>query len=163
MKWSDLKDTPVVSVADAARLGFVDDAYLDAAGRQVLGFAVRRGGLVTHRSAMRYSDVQAIGEDAVTVRDAAVLNDPGRFSQLDTGVTAEKVRGLEVVTEGGSKVGSVGDLAFDDNVSSVTSLILSENLLDRLRGQEHTIPATAIQSVSDQLLVVDNGVATEAG
>lgn len=161
MKWSELKNTPVISLADASRLGFVDDAYLDQTGQTVLGFAVRRGGLLTRHSATVFADVQAIGADALTVRDASALNDPKRFSDLENSLMAEEVLGSNVVTEGGDKIGAVGNLILSDDVHAVTELVLSEGLLGRLRGKEQVIPVSAVQSWSDQLVIVDNSAALQ--
>lgn len=162
MKWSDLKHTPVISLSDASRLGFVDDAYLDQMGRTVLGFAIRRGGLVTRRSATVFTDVQAIGADALTVRDASALNDSKRFSDLENSIMAEDVLGSSVVTEGGDKIGSVGDLVLSEDVHAVTELVLNVGLLGRLRGKERVIPVSAVQSWSDQLVIVDNVIPSKA-
>jgi uncharacterized protein YrrD len=158
MRWKELKDRPVVSVAGAERLGFVDDLFLDSAGRMVLGLGVRRGGLLTHREAMMLRDVQAVGGDAVTVLDASKLNKEASFSELESRSQASRIIGSRILTEDGQEIGTVSDLVMDLEQSEVTEYRVGGSLLDRFRGEERFIPITAVKSLGDGLIVVDNAM-----
>lgn len=158
MKWTEIKDRPVVSVAEAEKLGFVDDLLLDPAGKRVLGLRVRRGGMVTHREALLLSSAQAIGEDAVTVQDGSALNKESAFSDLRDSVAATAITGSRMLSEDGREIGNVGDLVFELPSGQVSEYLLSVGLLDRLRHEEHGVPVAAVTSLGNGLVVVQNNI-----
>lgn len=162
MKWHDLKDKPIVSVSGGEKLGFVDDLYLDPSGRQILGLRSRSGGLITHRAAMSLDSLQAVGEDALTVKDASVLNDEGSFSDLKSSRLAERLVGTQVLTESGKELGNIADLRLDLPAGRVSDLELGVGLIDRVRGEEHLIPTTAIRSIGTDAVVVESSAVTSA-
>lgn len=163
MKWSELKDRPVVSVAGAERLGFVDDLFLDPDGRRVLGFCIRSGGLITRREAMTIDDAQAIGDDAVTVVDASKLNRRDSFSGLDGAREATSVIGSKVMTVSGQEVGRVGDIVLNEGSTAVLAYLLKEGIISHLRRKEHSVAVSEVTSLGEGLLVVsDSAVHEEA-
>lgn len=110
------KGTAVVGLADGAKLGTIEDLYLDPKRREIVGFSVRRRrrwrrATVTVVDA---SDVHAFGPDAVTLANPAALRGNAvlgrRHAQL---VEVGALFGRGVVTEGGTDVGRVTSLGFD--------------------------------------------------
>jgi sporulation protein YlmC with PRC-barrel domain len=155
MKWSDLKDKPVITVAGGERLGFVDDLLLDAGGRQILGLRTRTDGLLTRHAAMVWGSVHAVGEQAVTVRDASALNEEASFSDLKDARPAEGIVGSRVFTVSGQELGRVVDLCLDLSSRKVLSYALGVGIIDRLRGEERLIPVTQVRSIGDDVVVVE--------
>lgn len=162
MKLSDLRNKPVVSLEGAETLGFLDDIYVDTKQHRVVGFKVRRGGLITHREAMLLADIESIGGDAVTVKDASKLNDPGRFTGLADDRTGDDVIGSRVLTEGGEEIGKVADLEIDLATGQVTEYLLGMGIIDRLRGREHPLTMDVVRSVGNKLVVVADSVTAPA-
>lgn len=154
MKLSELKGRSVVSVSQAHKLGEVDNVVVDLSSRSVLGLLVRTGGLLHSRQAVLLRDVKAIGQDAVTVEDESQLNGQDKFAELKDKPTADAIVGAKVMTESGSQVGSVSDLSVDIPAGQITEYILDEGLLERLRGQERFVPASAVRSLGVRLVVV---------
>lgn len=161
MKWSELKNKPVVAVASGEKLGFVDDLFLDTAGRQILGVRTRTGGLLTHHAAMLWTGIEAIGDDAVTVKDASVLNEETTFSDLKDARRAEAILGTTVMTVSGQEVGRVADLSLDLQSQSVLDYALGVGLIDRLRGEDRLIPVSGIRSVGADAIVVEDAAASQ--
>ncbi len=161
MKWSDLKNQPVVGLAAADKLGFLDDMYLDVGGRDILGFRVRQGGLFTRRQAVMLSDIESFGSDVVTVREASVLNKEATFNVLEGSIMASNVIGSRVLTESGDEVGHVGDLELDLPSAGIAGYLLSPGMMDRLRGEDHGFPIGSVKSLGDALVMVENDVAVE--
>ena len=154
MKLSELKGRPVVSVEQAHKLGEVDNLVVDLATKSILGLIVRTGGFIGSRQAVLLREVKSIGQDAVTVQDASKLNGQDKFSELKGKPTADALLGAKVMTESGTQVGSVTDLTLDITDAQITEYILGEGLFDRLRGQEHFIPASSVRSLGVHLVVV---------
>lgn len=161
MKFGDLKNKPVVGVADAHRLGYVETVLLDLNGLRLLGFRVRSGGLLTHRDAVLLADVKSVGDDAVTVEDASRLNAEGKFAELKNSTDIERLIGARILNETGHVLGTVADVDIDLEAATVTSYLLEGNLIDRVRRQEHVIPTSETKSIGDKLIVVGNEVTVD--
>jgi uncharacterized protein YrrD len=128
MRFGEVKNRPVVSVAGAEKLGFIDDLLLDTAAHQVVGFRVRQGGLITHREALLLHD----------------------------SMTGNRVIGSRVMTENGANLGNVSDIDADFATGQVLGYALVSGLMDRLRRQDEMVPVAAVKSIGDNLVVVGN-------
>jgi uncharacterized protein YrrD len=154
MEFGELKNRPVVSLADAARLGFIDTALVDLHNQQVTGFRVRTGGIFTHHSAILREDVKSLGEDAVTVEDSRRLADEGKMPQLKTSVALGNLLGSRVISEDGKEIGTVADVEMTVETGQIESYVLAGGLLDRLRHDKHLLPSSSVKSIGDKLIVV---------
>jgi uncharacterized protein YrrD len=159
MKFGEIRNKPVVSVAGAGKLGYVDDVLVDTASSRVSGFIVRSGGLLTHYQSMLLSDVRNVGSDAVTVEDASRLNARDKFAQFSNATTGGDLFGSRVMTESGQEIGSLADLDADLTTGRIERWVLAGSLMDRLRKEEHTVPPEAIRSFGQKLVVVSDEVA----
>ncbi|MFI5276816.1 MAG: hypothetical protein ACHQ1E_06070 [Ktedonobacterales bacterium] len=80
MRADTLKGRAAVTLANAARIGYIDDAFFDADDRTVLGFLVKAGAF--HRTeGLPRPRVWAIGADAITVDDHSAVNSLDHFSE----------------------------------------------------------------------------------
>lgn len=163
MNWDELKNRPVVSVAGAEKLGHLSDMLLDNSGSRILGFRVRSGGLLTHYQGVLAADIQSFGPDAVTVQDASRLNRESAFSSFGDALTASSVEGSRVMTEGGTELGKVKDIALDLDGLAVTGYSLGVNLIERIRGGEKVVPIAAVHSIGPDLVVVDDSAEEQSG
>jgi uncharacterized protein YrrD len=161
LRVGEVKHEQVVSVAGAEKLGTVDDVYIDPVRQAVLGLRVKRGGMLSKTEAVLLSDVQSIGLDAVTLADASRLNAEGRFPEFGTSMLAGHIIGSRMLTEHGHEVGTISDLDIDFASGAITAYFLSGSLLDRLRRDDHTVPASAIKTIGEKLVVVINDVVVE--
>ncbi|GAC1518583.1 MAG: hypothetical protein NVS2B16_24040 [Chloroflexota bacterium] len=161
MKFGDLKNRPVVSVADARRLGYVETLLLDLDSQKILGLRVRQGGLLTHRGAVLLHDVKAVGDDAVTLEDASRLNSENKFSEFKNCSDLGPILGARVLTESGTVLGSVADVDVDLQAGTISGYVLGGNLLDRVRGQEHVIQPATVKTIGDKMIVVANDAAQD--
>ncbi|MBV9280546.1 MAG: PRC-barrel domain-containing protein [Chloroflexi bacterium] len=143
-----------MSVNSAEKLGFVDSLYLDLANHRVLGLRLRRGGLLTHHSALLFSDVKSIGKDALIIDDPGRINDEGRFTTLEGAAGLDAIAGARVLSEGGREVGTVSDLDFDPDTGKISGYVLAAGFLDRLRHDERVLPASDVKSAGNKLLMV---------
>jgi uncharacterized protein YrrD len=158
MKSQHVNGLTVVSIASGERLGSVSEMLLDTENRRVMAFVVGGGGglLSTQPSQPRYlaaEDVHAIGPDALTVQDGSAL----RETPPQTGSPLSDLLKLRVVTEGGTAVGPVAALEFDERSMRVTELEVSSGFFK----SNTMVPASEIISVGPELVVISDRVVAE--
>jgi uncharacterized protein YrrD len=154
MKFSELKGTQIISLADGRELGTVDDILIDLDHHQVRGLRVKTGGLFSGHEAVLLTDVKAIGPDAVTVEDASKLNAESKFSQLADCAGRDAIINSRIITEQGTVLGTVADVDVDFESGAITSYVLASGLLDRLRHQESFIPTSIVKAVGEHVIIV---------
>ena len=155
MRADELKGRAVVTLADATRIGRIDDVLFDASYHDVLGFRVKAGAF--HRAeALPRASVRAIGADAITVADHSAVNSPDRFAELEGAQALSDIEHTKVVTEGGALLGSIASVELDDNAERVLGYTLDAPLLDRMRGRAPWIRAQDVSRVSDLMIVPES-------
>ncbi len=157
MRADELKGRAVVTLADATKIGNVDEVLFDKSFRTVLGFRVKTGML--RREALPRAGVSAIGADAITVTDHAAVNSEDRFDQLAGAVPLDVVRHMKVVTEDGELLGVVSAVELDDTVEHVLAYTLEAPLVDRLRGRAPQIrPEDVARLGAEGIMIVPASV-----
>jgi uncharacterized protein YrrD len=158
MRADELKGRAVVTLADATRIGRIDDVLFDTNYRTVLGFRVKAG-VLSHAEALPRAGVSAIGPDAVTVADHSAVNDEDRFAELTGALTLDSAQRMKVVTEGGELLGMVKAVELDDAAEHVQAYTLDAPLLDRMRGRAPQIHAEDVTRFgADGIMIVPNAV-----
>ncbi len=162
MHASELKGRSVVVLANAEKVGQVEDVLFDARFRQVLGFRVKEGGLLSKTVALPRDSVTAIGADALTVPSPDMINEEERFPQLAGAATLSQVTGTKVVTESGQLLGTIGQLDVDADARTVTAYVLSASLAERvMRHQEEVVQAGEVVRLGEGgIMVVADAVGT---
>ena len=161
MKATDLKGRAVVTLADAAKVGQVDDVLFDAAFRQVLGFRVKQG-TFSHTEAVTRANVAAVGADAPTVPSPAAINAEDRFAEIAGAATTTQAHGTKVITEGGDLLGTIAELELDDEARTVLSYTLAAPLLDKLRQRVPTFDAAQVLRLGEGgIMIVPDALAAE--
>jgi sporulation protein YlmC with PRC-barrel domain len=121
---SSLRSTmglPVVTTASADQIGTVGLVIVE--DRQVEAVAVGD-------SVVDWSDINAVGHDAVVVEDRDVLREPQTDHErrvLDEKLT---ILGKMVLDDGGDELGIVADLEFDPDDGTVSGLKVLDNDID---------------------------------
>ncbi len=161
MKASDLKGRAVVTLADAAKIGQVDDVLFDAAFRQVLEFRVKQG-TFSHSEAVTRANVSAVGADALTVPSPEAINAEDHFAAPAGAATTSQVHGTKVVTEGGALLGTIAELELDDEAQTVLSYLLAAPLLDKLRQRVPSFSAAQVLRLGEGgIMMVPDALAAE--
>jgi uncharacterized protein YrrD len=158
---ADLKDRAVVSIAQAEKIGRVEDVILDLAEGRVAGFHVRTG-LLGGGKILSARDIHDIGADAITVADRGALEGHAPDEPaLDSMPTSANLIGAKVVSDQGTLLGTLANIALDPAGLRILCYELSGSLWDQLRHEERTFdPAPGIRFGKD-LIVVPDAVAAE--
>ena len=122
MLFSKAKRHKVVSSSTAATVGRVSGFVVDPTTRAVVAVSLKKTEAGDH---LRWGDITAFGEDAVTVTDEARIGDGGPEVQALAGKD-HKVLGKRVLTSGGDELGKVDDVDFDPVTGTITSIVLGK-------------------------------------
>lgn len=158
MRADDLKGRAVVTLANASKIGHVDDVLFDSAYRTVLGFRIKSS-VWRHAEALPRAHVAAVGADAITVADESAVNSEDRFAELSGALTLANAQKTKVVTEGGDLLGVISAVELDASAEHVLSYTLDAPLLDRMRGRSPSIRAEVVARIgADGIMIVPNAV-----
>ncbi len=159
MNNKDVKGIAVISIADGEKLGTVDRAYVDQASKRIVGFAVGSGGgLLAADSAPAFKidadEVHSLGPDAMTLdRKLEVSGEQtnARYGEL---TELDELTQRKVVTEGGTFVGQVASVDFDERTFRLTEFEASPGFFKSNRR----VPVDQVISVGADLVVVSDAV-----
>jgi uncharacterized protein YrrD len=149
-----VKGTPVVSLADGAKLGTIDHVYFDPSRLAVVGFTFhQRSGLFGGGSSglIDISDVQSFGPDAVTVPDVSVVRSELAVDAIDCNLhDLETLLNRTVMTVNGTLVGRVAAIQFGDASHALTAL----DVIGEGTDVHGSIAASEIQTIGPELIIV---------
>jgi sporulation protein YlmC with PRC-barrel domain len=162
---TELAGRAVIDIEAAERLGNIDKLILDPEGRRVAGFVISGGhsGFTGGKSSalIPSSAVHALGPDAVTIRQSAVVGSD--VSRLETLPRGSDVIGRKVVSEDGRFLGKVSDVLIEGADGRIRGYLLEDhNANGRLsemfgrhksRHQAPYIPADANLRAGRDLIV----------
>ena len=157
-----IKGISVISIADAERLGQVTRAYLDPKTMAVVGVVVDKGnGLMAPTSPMRIdaANVRSLGTDALMVDDLSVLGGDETVARYDDLVDLDSVLHHRVVTEGGTLVGQVASVSFDEQTFELTEVEASPGFFK----SNKVIPIAQVVTIGTELIVVADAVCDDPG
>ncbi len=106
---------PLISITNGQKLGEAKDLYFDGDLTRVTAvLAGGEGGLFSRKDlVITRSNVQVYGVDAWLIAGAETVVRLENIIEVDTFVTLSSLRGREIQTEGGTKIGTVGDVLLD--------------------------------------------------
>lgn len=147
-----VKGMPVVSLADGATLGAIDHVYFDPRQMAVVGFTFHQrsrlfGGGTS--GLVDISDVHAFGDDAVTVRDVAVVrSDLAVTAGHEELIDLEALLKRDVMTESGHRLGRVAAIQFGDASHALVAIEVNGE------GAPQRIAADRIKTVGPELIII---------
>ncbi len=110
----DLIGKPVYAIDDGRLLGNVKDVYFDVDLDWLTGIHMGTEGLIRRKSLLiPRESVVVFGIDAILVKNAEAVSDDREVEEADKWIRLDDLRGRDVDTPGGTKVGAVGDVALD--------------------------------------------------
>lgn len=112
----DINSKSIISIADGKILGEVKDVYLDADMRQVVGIYLGTEGLIRRKDKMiERSALQVLGVDVWLVSASDVVVDKDSLPDAASYTPVGSLRGREIQTDGGTKLGVIDDVLLDEN------------------------------------------------
>lgn len=118
--FSEAKGRQVVSTSTADTVGKVHELVVDPATRTVLALELKK---TASGDTLRYTDITAFGEDAVTVAGADAITEAGEDVAALLGKD-HHLLGKRVLSSAGDELGKVTDIEFSAESGRVTALHL---------------------------------------
>ena len=154
MNSKQINGLAVIDIADGTKLGSLEGAFLDPAGKRIVGFGVVPSDGAGGAAFVAADAVHAVGPDALTVDDASKLSaapvGAAGAGLVDLGELIKQ----KVVTEGGAFVGQVASVEFDERSFLLTQVEVSPG-----RFKSNTaVPIEHVVSIGGDMLVVADAV-----
>jgi sporulation protein YlmC with PRC-barrel domain len=110
----ELSNKPIISITDGKRLGEVKDLYLDQDLRQVAAIFLGKEGLINRKTlVIPRGVVQIYGIDVLLVSGSDTISGLEAIPESGTLTLVGDLRGRELQTEGGTKVGVIDHVILD--------------------------------------------------
>ncbi|MCI0397690.1 MAG: PRC-barrel domain-containing protein [Chloroflexi bacterium] len=161
----ELIGKPVISVTDGRLLGHVKDLYLDQDLELINGIFLGQEGLFNRKALLvPRREVTVFGLDAVLVRASDVVTDDSEVEEIKHWLRREELQGREVDTPGRTKVGTVGDILFNDQ-AQIVGFSLAKVFVEGPVAKSRTVMKGAITDTGrdDGIMTVDLAKAEQSG
>ncbi len=107
-------DKILVSITDGKKLGEVKDIYCNADVTKVVAAHLGKSGIINRKSLMvDLSHVTLFGVDAWLTNGSEIVIATDDAPGADKYIIGDALRGREIQTDGGTKIGTVGDILTD--------------------------------------------------
>ncbi len=152
----ELTGLAVVTLTGGERLGRIADVVFQFTSGQVVGFLVERGGMFSKPQFLAASQVQGLGEDALTITGAEALADYDPAASALDGWASKPLDGRPVLNQAGAIVGKITDITVDTDTLTVPHLLLATGLLDNVLHCKPHLPLSYIQAIGADSIIVSN-------
>jgi uncharacterized protein YrrD len=116
---SDVIGRRVMARDGGQEIGKIADVYVDAGGKQVVGFGISAG-MMGGKKAAPWGAVQAIGPDSVVLDAAGSVVKPDKLPEIKEVLDKEvAVRGLQLQSTQGKVLGKIDDFRFDEQTGAI--------------------------------------------
>ena len=153
----DLTNKPIISLTDGRFLGNVKDLYLDEELNWITGIYLGSEGLLKRsHNLIDRENVVVFGIDAILVKKADVITTEKEHPTAEAWLRFGKLRGREVDTPGGTKVGTIGDIIIGSE-GDVTGFVLAKVFVEGPIAQEGQIPREGLVDTGslDGVMTID--------
>jgi len=143
----DHHNKPLISLTDGKKVGEVKDVYLDAELSRITGVFLGKEGLINRKALLiEQSHIAVMGIDAWLVSGPDKVANPEAVPGVDSWLLVGDLRGREIITEGGTKVGVIGDVLLDGE-GRVQGFVFDKVLVQGPLSETKRIARGAITSV----------------
>ena len=153
----ELTGKPIISITNGRIIGTVKDLYINGELSWLAGIHLGSEGLLKRKSLLIQSDkVVVYGIDAILVKSDEVTTDDHQFPAANNWIKLSKLRGREVDTPGGTKVGSIGDIQLGEK-GHIIGFTLSRVFVDGPVADQGQIPREAMLDTGneDGIMTID--------
>lgn len=107
-------DKLLISVTDGKKLGEVKDIYCNSDATKVVAAHLGKSGIINRKSLMvDLAHVTLFGIDAWLASGSEIVIATDEVQGADKYILGDVLRGREIQTDGGTKIGTIGDILVD--------------------------------------------------
>jgi uncharacterized protein YrrD len=146
----EIMHIPVISANDGQEVGKVQGFYVDQNITHLLAISLGSEGLLNRKETLiKWPDVVTFGQDAILIKDAGCVAKKGEVENLEDFVERDEISGRAVDTPGGTKIGRIGDLIFDEK-AMIAGFALSQIYVSGPIAANQAVSREAIVDVGDE-------------
>jgi uncharacterized protein YrrD len=142
-----LLNKQLISLTDGKKIGEIKDLYFDEKLIKIVGIYLGSEGLINKKHfALDRNNVQVLGIDAWLVKSSEVSIPAESLPDADRLTLYSALRGREIVTEGGTKIGAVEDVLLDTD-GAITGFALTKIVVQGPLAERKVIAREAISTI----------------
>jgi uncharacterized protein YrrD len=155
----DLRGKKIISVTNGEIIGEVVDILVDPEERYVAALVTSKGNLFRRETQMlSREDIQVIGRHVILSTRPDVVRNSEDFTTSEKWVAvSDHLRGNDVVTNDGTRIGRLQDIIVDPN-GMIVGYALSNVAVSGPISETKQIPAASIMSFGKDVVIVDPAV-----
>jgi uncharacterized protein YrrD len=153
----DLIGKPIYSIVDGRYVGDVKDLYVNKDLYWMTGIHVGHEGFLKRKSLIiKRENVVVFGIDAILVNDADVVREEKEVPDMEKWLRLDKLRGREVDTPGGTRVGLIGDIIIGEE-GHITDFVLGKVFVEGPIADKGIIPHDTLIDTGneDKVMTID--------
>jgi sporulation protein YlmC with PRC-barrel domain len=141
---------PLISLTDGKKIGEIKDLYFDEKLERIVAISLGSEGLINKKYfALDRANVAVLGIDAWLVKSSDVAVPAESLPEADRLILLSDVRGREIVTEGGTKIGAVDDVLID-TIGTVVGFALTRMVVQGPLAERKTIARSVISTIGSK-------------
>jgi uncharacterized protein YrrD len=150
----DLRNKWIVCLSDGRKVGEIKDVYLDTEATRVVAVLTGKEGLLKPKPVgLDRSGVQVFGIDVWLIPASSKLVHLEDLPNAGTFILMGDLQGREVQTDGGTKIGTIGDVLLDRE-AQVVGFTLSRVYVQGPLQDKKSLVRSAVVSLGDKKLPV---------
>ena len=153
MNVRELKGMAVVSLADGAKVGKVEDVLIESSPFRVTALVLEGP---SGQGLLPFASVRSLGEDAVTIESSAPIQWSSGQVPGSSARRVDEVLGLKVVDAAGTMGGTVHDVDFDASTGAISSFGVRSGGVFGMGAEEHTVSVSGVRGLGTSLLTVES-------
>ncbi|RME27535.1 MAG: hypothetical protein D6798_04320 [Deltaproteobacteria bacterium] len=158
LTWKRSQNMQVVSLAEGAYVGRLDDFQFDLESHRIYGWRLKSGGMFGRSGGVAAAHLSLLGRDVAFLdTEQSVEWGPTARRPVDGRAWASAYRGTPAITRRGRSLGPVQDFVLDVHGSRITAILIQGDRLLRLDGRVHLGPAAVIATSMDDVVELGEG------
>ncbi|MGD8585566.1 MAG: PRC-barrel domain-containing protein [Chloroflexota bacterium] len=146
----EIMNVPVISANDGQEVGKVKGFYIDQNLTHLLAISLGSEGLFSRKETLiKWPDVVTFGQDAILIKDANCVIETSEVENFEDFVERDEIGGRSVETPGGTKIGRVGDLIFDEK-AMISGFALSQIYVSGPIAANRAVSRKAVVDVGNE-------------
>ncbi|WP_347489669.1 PRC-barrel domain-containing protein [Desulfoscipio sp. XC116] len=154
---------PVISLEEGQQIGIIKGLVVDPGLKRVAALIIEQKGWFNDQKFIPYSNVHSVGEDAVTIRQGAMIQKGGNLPEIIS-LTKNKVKisGARVVTESGTLLGEADDYYVNQASGEMIGMEFSGSFINGLYSGKAFLDINHILTIGKDMIVCRDQALDEA-
>jgi uncharacterized protein YrrD len=160
----ELRNIAVISTTDGQEVGQVQGFYVDQDLTRLLAISLGSEGLISRKETLiKWPDIVTFGQDAILIKDASCVTETSEIEDFEEFVEHDEINGRSINTPGGTRIGRIGDLIFDDK-ARIIGFALSQIFVSGPIAANRTVSRKAVVDVGNEegIMTADLSMAEKA-